>query len=153
MPDQHPHENPDNADLAGPEAAIGAAVSALAQLSDELRDAWHPAHAAHLLDQLTAQDQGLITQLHQVITDAGHWALELPSDEGQLMYIELLHAAARLESVRVQIAQQTGALVRFSSLVPARTSQAATFRNPGPSGSVSSQVPASPTRGSTAQRR
>lgn len=153
MPDQHLHQDPASADGAGPEAAVASAVSALSQLSDELRSAWHPAHAAHLLDQLTAPDQGLIAQLHHVVADVGHWALGLPAEEGRLMYTELLHAAARLESVRVQIAAQSRALVRFSSLTPARTAQVAPPPNPITPGPASPHAPACPPHRSTRHRR
>ncbi|MFF4285665.1 hypothetical protein ACFY0R_10095 [Streptomyces sp. NPDC001633] len=122
-------------------------------MADELHNAWHPAHVAHLLDQLTAPDQGPITQLHDLITDAGHWALGLPDGEGRLLYAELLHAAARLESVRVQIAAQAGALVRFSALAPAQTAQAASRPTPVITAPASPQVPVRTPHSSKGQRR
>ncbi|MGX1759911.1 hypothetical protein ACWIG5_23890 [Streptomyces lydicus] len=152
MPDDHLHQGSAGPDHAEPEAAVGSAVSALSQLSDELHSAWHPAHAAHLL-ALTAQDEGLIAQLDKLITDVGHWALGLPDKEGLLVYQELLRAAARLESVRVQIAAQTGALVRYQHPPACLDNSSSSTPHPGYPGPDFPQAPARLPRKSTGHRR
>ena len=107
----------------------------------------------HLQPQLNAlSKKGEFAEMRELITDAGHWALGLPAGEGLMMYAELLHAAARLESIRVQIAAQAGALVRFEPRPPARTGQAAPRPSPATTG-LAPQVPAHPSRSSTGHGR
>ncbi|MFE0188001.1 hypothetical protein [Streptomyces sp. NPDC058989] len=108
-------------------------------MSEELRQAWHPAHAAHLMARLTEQGHGLLPNLQRVVEDAAQCCLGLPGYAGSLVYAELAYAAGRLESVRRQIEVQSQALTRQGNPAPTQAPPAPTHR---PSSGTTAPSPA-----------